>query len=63
MIENGTELLVESVTLCHGHLAEILLSLSQNQVKLCTFKDHDDVQLTIFKFWLSIKECSVPVFL
>ena len=29
----------------------------QNQVKLCTLKVHDDVQLAIVKFCLSIKDC------
>ena len=30
---------------------------SQNQVKLCTLKVQDNVQLAIAKFCLSIKDC------
>ena len=31
----------------------------QNQVKLCTLKVQDDVQLTLAKFCLSIKDCRI----
>ena len=42
--------LIKSMTSCGGHLARVDLSMHyssvntfQNQVKLCTFKVHDDV--------------------
>ena len=56
--------LIKSVTSSDGHLARVDLSMyyssvntCQNQVKLCTLKVQDDVQLTIAKFYLSIKDC------
>ena len=49
---------------CGGHLAQVDLSMyyssgntCQNQVKLCTLKVQDDVQLAMAKFCLSIKDC------
>ena len=48
---------------CGGHLARVDLSTYfsfvhtyQNQVKLFTLKDQDDVQLVMAKFCLSIKD-------
>ena len=48
---------------CGGHLARVDLSMyyssantCQNQVKLCTLKVQDDVQLAMAKFCLSIKD-------
>ena len=56
--------LMKSVTSSDGHLARVDLSMHyssvniyQNQVKLCTLKVQGDVQLTIAKFCLSIKDC------
>ena len=56
--------LIKSVTSCGGHLAWVDLSMyymsvntCQNQVKLCTLKFQDDVQLAIAKFCFSIKDC------
>ena len=47
-----------------GHLALVDLSMyyssantCRNQVKLCTLKVQDDVQLAMAKFCLSIKDC------
>ena len=34
---------------------------SQNQVKLCTLKVQDDVQLAMAKFCLSIKDCGSQI--
>ena len=55
--------LIKSVTSCGGNLARVDLSTyysssntCQNQVKLCTLKVPDDVQLAISKSCLSIKE-------
>ena len=55
--------LIKSVTSCGGHLAQADLSMyyssantCQNQVKLCTLKVQDDVQLAVAKFCLSIKD-------
>ena len=52
------------MTSCGGHLARVDLSMyyssantCQNQVKLCTLKVQDDVQLAVVKFCLSIKDC------
>ena len=54
----------KSVTSCGGHLAQVDLSMyyssantCQNQVKLCTLKVQDDVQLEMTKFCLSVKDC------
>ena len=51
------------MTSCGGHLARLDLSMyygsvnaCQNQVKLRTLKVHDDVQLAIVIFGLSIKD-------
>ena len=56
--------LIKSVTSCGGHLARMDLSMyyssantCQNQVKLCTLKVQDVVQLAMAKFCLSIKAC------
>ena len=56
--------LTKSVTSCNGHLAQVDLSMyyssantCQNQVKLCTLKVQDDVQLAVAKFCFSIKDC------
>ena len=56
--------LIKSVTSSDGHLDRVDLSLYyisastyQNQVKLCTLKVQDDMQLAIAKFCLSIKDC------
>ena len=56
--------LMKSVTPCDGHLARVELSVyygsvntCQYQVKLCTLKVQDDLQLLIAKFCLSIKDC------
>ena len=47
-----------------GHLARVDLPVyyssvntCQNQAKICTLKVQDDMQLTIAKFCLSIKDC------
>ena len=55
---------IKSVTSCDEHLARVDLSMyyslvntCQNQIKLCTLKVQDDVQLAIANFWLSIKDC------
>ena len=52
------------MTSCGGHLARVDLSMyyssentCQNQVKLCTLKVQDDVQLAMAKFCLSFKDC------
>ena len=51
------------MTSCDGHLAKVdlqmyysLINTYQNQVKLCTLKVQDNVQLTISNFCLSIKD-------
>ena len=56
------------MTSSDGHLARVDLSLYytsvityQNQVKLCTLKVQDDMQLAIAKFCLSIKDCRSKV--
>ena len=56
--------LIKSVTSYGGHLARVDLSMyyssvntCQNEVKLCTLKVQDDVQLAIATFCLSIKDC------
>ena len=56
--------LIKSVTSCGEHFARVDLSMyyssantCQNQLKLCTLKVQDDVQLAIAKFCLSIKDC------
>ena len=56
--------LIESVMSSGEHLARVDLSVyygsantCQNQVKLCTFKVQDDVQLAMSKVCLSIKDC------
>ena len=56
--------LIKSVTSSDRYLARVDLSMHyssvntcQNQVKLCTLKVQDDVQLAIAKFCLSIKDC------
>ena len=56
--------LIKSVTSYGGHLARVdlsihysLVNICPNQVKLCKLKVHDDVQLSIAKFCLSIKDC------
>ena len=56
------------MTSCGEHLARVDLSMyyslvntSQNQVKLCALKVQDDVQLTVAKFCLSIKDCRCQV--
>ena len=56
--------LMKSATSCGGHLARVDLpmcysseNICQNQVKLCTLKVQDDVQLAMAKFCLSIKDC------
>ena len=55
--------LIRFVTSCGGHLARVDLSMyyssentCQNQVKLCTLKVQDDMQLTMAKCCLSIKD-------
>ena len=52
------------MTSSDGHLARVDLSMHyssvntcHNQVKLCTLKVQDDVQLATAKFCLSIKDC------
>ena len=52
------------MTSCGGHRARVDLSMyyssantCENQVKLCTLKVQDDMQLAIAKFGLSIKDC------
>ena len=52
------------MTSCGGHLARVDLSMyysrantCQNQVKFCSLKVQDDVQLEMAKFCLSIKDC------
>ena len=61
--ENQSKL-IKSLTSSGGHLARVDLSMDyssanncQNQVKLCTLKVQDIVQLAIAKFCLSIKAC------
>ena len=56
--------LIKSMTSSNGPLARVDLSMyyssvntCQNQVKLCTTKVWDDVQLAIGKFCFSIKDC------
>ena len=56
--------LIKSVMSCGGHLARVDLSMycssantCQNQVKFCTLKVQDVVQLAMAKFCLSIKAC------
>ena len=56
--------LVKSVTSCGGHLARADLSIYYssantclNQVKLCTLKVQDGVQLAMAKFCFLIKDC------
>ena len=51
--------LIKSVTSCGGHLARMDLSMNyssantcQNEVKLCTLKVQDDVQLAMVNFCL-----------
>ena len=55
--------LIRSLTSCGGHLARVDLSMyyssentCQNQVKLCTLKVQDDMQLAMAKCCLSIKD-------
>ena len=55
--------LIRSVTSCGGHLARVDLSMyytsentCQNQVKLCTLRVQDDMQLAMAKCCLSIKD-------
>ena len=55
---------MKSATSCGRHLTGVDLSMyygpvntCQNQVKLCALKVHDNVQLAIVKFCLSIKVC------
>ena len=55
--------LIKSVTSCGGHLARVDLAMyyssantCQNQVKHCTLKVQDDVQLAMAKFCLSISK-------
>ena len=62
-MEKSSKKLIKSVTSCGGHLARVDLSMyyglvntCQNQVKLCTLKVQDDVQLAMVKFCLSIKD-------
>ena len=61
--------LIKAVTSCGGHLARVDLSMYyssvntyQNQVKLCTLKVQDDVQLAIAKLSLSIKDFRFQAF-
>ena len=56
--------LIKSVTSCHGHLAKMNLQMyhssvntCQNQVKLCTLKVQDDVQLVNIKILLVSQDC------
>ena len=60
--------LIKSVTSSDGHLVRVDLSLYyalvniyQNQVKLCTLKVQDDMQLAIGNFCLSVKDCRSQV--
>ena len=56
--------MIKSVTSSDGHLSRVDISMyyssvnaCQNQVKLCTLKASDDVQLAIAKFCLPVKDC------
>ena len=61
--KNQSKLIESVIKSCGGHLARADLSryyssanTYQNQVKLCALKVQDDVQVTMAKFCLSIKD-------
>ena len=65
---NNQSKLTKFVTLCGGHLARADLSIYYssaniclNQVKLCTLKVLDGVQMAMEKFCFSIKDCLCQV--
>ena len=68
-LDKNQSKLIKSVTSC-GHLARVDLSMyyssantCQNQVKLCTLKVQDDVQLAMAEFCFSVKDCRFQAFL